>query len=153
MDVFQDELTGFLECFAFLKSQYKNLSGTICLASMFWSIWVARNELVFRNSRISAKGLELAIKYRAFSWARAARLISPDLQSCWAQSPSRSIQILARKDFDVWLENWSSIYHYMGFIDGSFHRDSSGQLRAGVGGYIINQQRLCQLVFSGPVVV
>ncbi|KAL1810529.1 hypothetical protein ACET3Z_027519 [Daucus carota] len=38
-----------------------------------------------------------------------------------------------------------------GFIDGSFNMNAAGQIVAGVGGVIINQQRACKLVFSGPV--
>lgn len=118
---------------------------------MFWSIWIARNELVFKDFRVSVKGLELAIKYRAFLWAQAAKLISQGFISHWALSPSRSVQIHTRKYLHHWLANWLSIYQYLGFIDGSSNMNAAGQIVAGVGGVIINQQRACKLVFSGPV--
>lgn len=39
----------------------------------------------------------------------------------------------------------------MSFIDGSFVKNSSGQVKSGVRGFLINNRRLCKLVFSGPV--
>ena len=149
----QDGVTSFSGSFQRIRVLYKHVSGSICLASMFWSIWIARNELIFRGFRISPKSLELAIKYRAFLWARAAKLISQSLMSSWAISPAHSVHIYSRKNLNSWLTNWLSIYQYAGFIDGSFQLKADGNILAGVGGVIINNKRLCKLVFSGPVEV
>lgn len=51
-----EESTVFTACFEKLRHQYKHKSGHIFLASMLWSIWIARNELVFKDIRISVKG-------------------------------------------------------------------------------------------------
>lgn len=152
VDNFEEKIASFFECFLKIKTLYEPMSGSICLAAMFWSIWVARNELVFRNSRISSSNLESVIKYRAFTWARAANLVSLDLQKGWAISPSTSTYMQARKDFLASVAKWSAVYNYLGFIDGAYLKKSSGQLLAGVGGFLINSNRSCQLIFSGPVV-
>lgn len=93
------DFKSFIDCFV------SSPSGSICLASMFWSVWLAQNDMVFRGVKDEDKSIESSIKFRAFTWARAANLISTPVQKYWALDPAHSLAVQAKKDFKDWLKS------------------------------------------------
>ena len=120
MDLSVRDCTDFIEHFALAGRKYYKEGGGICLASMLWSIWLARNDFVFNKSRISGRNLELIIKYRAFTWAQVSNLIAPGMENIWNLDPRACINLHGRQELKLLMSHWFSLYPLLGFIDGSY---------------------------------
>lgn len=140
------EFHSISQCFASVRAKNRSPISDICLASVFWSIWLARNDLIYKNSRISLACLEVAIKYRAYHWAKLTSLVSNNLESIWALAPGQAVKIQAKRHLGLLLDHWLNMYSYVGFIDGSFSKTQ----QSGIGGILINSAKRVKLLFSGP---
>lgn len=48
------------------------------------------------------------------------------------------------------LRNWFDRYAFVGFIDGTWKRYPTGMIQAGIGGFILNSNKLVSFIFLGP---
>lgn len=86
-----------------LDSLFRRISGDrlskawkVLVASVLWSIWLLRNELVFSNTRIKKKDFLSVISYRAKSWLHAAGLICEVYDHLWTQAPKDCVILSAK---------------------------------------------------------
>nr|KYP33792.1 hypothetical protein KK1_045326 [Cajanus cajan] len=83
-----EQILGLPSCGA--KNQYK--WAVIWLASI-WSIWLARNEVVFTNKFTSPNDLVELIKLRYWKWLKAKDLDFYYPFSCWSREPAACLNI------------------------------------------------------------
>ncbi|KAL1815403.1 hypothetical protein ACET3Z_017977 [Daucus carota] len=116
-----------------------------------WSIWLARNELVFSHSRISRETLEELIFYRFGAWSKASGLIAFASTPLWRVNPQGALAVHC---FTISKEFWHFKYVSFDFVcavDGAWELDFRGFPRGGIGGNIKNKSGKLQVTFSGPV--
>lgn len=79
------------------------------MIATLWSLWLARNDLLFKRYKINKKDLELMIKQRSYSWGLSFNLITINQANIWYIDPhaalSNKIRILKEKLLDFWLES------------------------------------------------
>lgn len=117
---------------------------------MLWSVWLSRNELVFKNIRVSDSYLENIIKSNSYIWGVSNYILLPGDLQAWEFSPQgllvRSSEYNKRKIVSFWLQ----ITNLVAFIDGACKKDGLGQIKAGLGGYILGRPTSLLFTFSGP---
>lgn len=142
---FNDNIWKGIEC----KSGVlvKSVWGSV-ISSTLWTLWLARNELLFERRKLSIPILLELTKIRSFKWNLASGMIIPELEKIWNINPEGAVLLSNRKKNRlILLEEQSSI---MGFTDGSFKADQNNQIWSGIGGYIVNAMEELIYFFSGP---
>lgn len=119
----------------------------LSIAATLWTIWLARNELVFTNTRISKVTLGQLIIHRAFKWATTNSWIQLEMEKEWSIHPAKAIvQCLHGLKSAL----WTTLYQKFDFIatfDGSWNHKTS---RGGMRGIIKNKHSQIVFLFSGP---
>lgn len=136
----------------FKLTSHKNLrvGGGVCLSALLWTIWMARNNLIFRGHRMSCNDIDLIIKQRSFEWCIASNLILPDQFTTWFISPSHALVNNARRAMINLISYWLQVNKVVGFIDGAWKKDNSGLVKAGIGGFLLKEKATLIFTFSGP---
>lgn len=142
-----------LDLFSIIRIKYSRECGGLCLAALLWSLWLARNDLVFNNNRTSRDALQLLIKFRAYSWAKANNLVSPNVENLWVLDPGQCAILKKQSVLKSLMDRWFSVYPFLGFIDGSYLKKGPLQCSGGIGGFLIDKRCKVKLLFSGPVEV
>lgn len=115
------------------------------VSAAIWTLWLSRNEVIFKNQKISDKDLEFLLLHRSFLWCRGGGLVHNTGLDTWKIDPTLAIQN-HRKDF---IHGLTQHWDYIGFIDGSM-KTTNNSHKSGIGGYIVdNKEELC-FIFSGP---
>lgn len=65
----------------------------IIVATVLWSIWLARNELAFKNKRIERGILQTIIFLHSYKLLEASQLIYGNLSNAWTLAPEGCIRI------------------------------------------------------------
>lgn len=119
----------------------------LTLSAAMWTIWLARNELVFEQTMVKIKNMIMLLKLRSFKWSLAWGGLSGDLQNLWLVNPMGAFLLHCRKCNEkgpIW---WNS--EYIGFADGSWERSGDGHIKSGVGGVLIDNIKNIIFNFSG----
>lgn len=122
----------------------------VSVAATIWSIWLARNELVFKNSRISRDTLNRLIVHRAFKWITANSWLDESMEKVWCQHPARAIVQYHQSLKSTLWASLSNTFELVTSIDGSW---SSKSLQGGMGGLIKTKQSKIIFLFSGPTLM
>lgn len=69
-------ITPFSSLTSALKYFSASLGGGYCLIAMLWTLWLTRNECVFKNTRIPKQLIPKLIKTRAWEWSVASNQIT-----------------------------------------------------------------------------
>lgn len=134
----------------FFSSKINSGGGGTCLISMIWTIWLARNECIFNNTRMEKHVLENLVRIRAWEWSLSNKQITKDFKTQWEVSP-----ILAYKKHDFWIihkliDKWREDHDFICFVDGSWKNGKHG-CKSGIGGFIMDKEKKVIYTFSGPV--
>ncbi|KAL4384698.1 hypothetical protein GQ457_15G025740 [Hibiscus cannabinus] len=125
------------------KSVTKQCWG-IALAAALWSLWLARNERVFRNLSKNQKDLLVFTKMRALIWIKALNekiLLKDDF---WWDDPIASLGPSNSELLQDWIPPESGCMKFN--VDGSFNT-----VAAGCGGVLRSSNGDMRAIFSGPV--
>lgn len=125
------------------------VGGGLCLAAMFWTIWLTRNDLVFKNQRLSTASLESLIINRSYSWGLSNKILLPNQLSAWHLNPKHLLSINTRVAKRNLVSYWSEISTIVGFIDGAW-KSNDLSTKAGIGGFLISNLNSLKFIFSGP---
>ena len=120
------------------------------VAATLWSVWLARNELVFSKVKIKKKALAKLIQLRVSKWGKASGLLDFGETPLWKIHPQGAIALHNHKvSKSFWLHKRSG-FDLVCAVDGAWGpvRKSMG---GGVGGTIHNNRGSLLLSFSGPV--
>ena len=121
------------------------------IAAALWSIWLARNELIFKQVRIKKENLVELIYIRVSKWGRASNLLGYGDTPIWRINPQGAV---ALHSFKLSSEFWT--YKFLCFdivsaVDGSWGITSESFHSGGMGGTIKTKEGRAILTFSGPV--
>lgn len=123
--------------------------GLICLSATLWSIWLARNELVFNNVQTTPSSLEYLIKYRSFCWGLANRSLTPSQLNVWEISPLSLLKFNHRIMQKNIINYWFQIVDLVGLVDGAWN-STAGSIKASIGGILLLSPQSVTFLFTGP---
>lgn len=118
----------FESAFRFLSSKVIKNDGGLCLTATLWVIWLSRNELMFKNIKTSEIRIERLIKSTSFSWGLANNMTLQGQEGEWNLCLNSIIKANVFKVKKSVLAYWFKISKLLGFIDGSWKMDESGQI-------------------------
>lgn len=70
---------------------------TVTICAGLWTLWLARNELVFQNITSSSSKLLALLKIRSFKWILAYSWFHKDLEDLWNVNPVGAILLYNKK--------------------------------------------------------
>lgn len=112
-----------------------------------WSIWLARNEKIFRKTSMSNQCLIQVYLFRTFNWALENGWLERSQSLKWCSQPQRALlEIEGNKIKELW-ERISHKSDLVIFIDGSWIPNSD---IGGMGGIIRTGCKRLKSVFYGP---
>lgn len=123
----------------------------IVVAATLWSIWLARNELVFSNIKISKATLVDLIFLRVSKWGKASGLIEFGDTPLWKIHPQGAIALhtfTLRSSF--WLHK-GLCFDLVCAVDGAWGLIGNSLFGGGIGGTVRNNKGSLLFSFSGPV--
>lgn len=122
----------------------------ICLASLLWSLWLARNECAFNKVKISQHNLHFIIKHRTYAWSVATNLVQENQENIWECHPLQTFRVCRSDTKRAILNSTFAISDFLCFSDGSWKDFQNNGAKAGIGGYILNKDNRVISIFSGP---
>ena len=123
------------------------------VAAAVWSIWLARNELVFQSISIRRSVLVQLVFTRVNKWGETSKLIPFTADPLWKTNPSGAISIYHNKlSKEFWKYKFLT-YEVVCAIDGAWGQINDGSYRGAIGGRILNNLGQIIHVFSIPVQV
>lgn len=130
----------------FKEGTMKKLWHLILVATV-WTIWLKRNEVIFKNQQINPVQIIILVKFRVKEWALALDLLNKDTMIWWELNPMGSVtrSVFLRKQGLL-----LSGFDLVGFIDGSWST-KNGVMKAGIGGILKDSVGRVKMNFSGPV--
>lgn len=129
------------------KGQYIALVWKTCVASVLWSLWLRRNNLVFNFQWESLRSTVDLIKFRCFKWLRAELNIPSDIYNIWLVNPQGAALLHKKSDLFQDLTWWNS--EFIAYTDGSWSVCNQVP-KSGVGGCILEKEGNILFIFSGP---
>lgn len=119
----------------------------VVVSSSIWSIWLSRNNEVFKKSNTTSDNLLNLVRVQSKEWAIAFSLIHKDAAYCWFRNPVGVVT--GSEEFKI-KEIISTGAALKGFVDGSW-KEFPSKIQAGIGGFIQNIKGDIIFTFSGPV--
>nr|XP_017256449.1 PREDICTED: uncharacterized protein LOC108226007 [Daucus carota subsp. sativus] len=123
------------------------------VAAAVWSIWLARNELVFQSTSPSRSCLLNLIFTRISKWGEASKLIPFSADPLWKSNPNGAVAIYFNKlNTEYW--NYKMMSHdLVCAVDGAWGECVDGSFKGAIGGRVVNKNKKILHVFSIPVQV
>ncbi|KAE8681632.1 hypothetical protein F3Y22_tig00111311pilonHSYRG00173 [Hibiscus syriacus] len=138
-----DEIFEF--CFQFRWTESTTLAWFVSFASTLWSLWLARNDVVFKSKSTNLKDLLVYVKMRAYAWCKALKVFSVLDEKRWWDWPGESAGICAQqRPKSVWKPPVSGQMKFN--VDGS----ATNKL-AGCGGILRTAEGYVVAMLFGPV--
>lgn len=81
-------------------------STTLCAA--VWTLWLARNELIFDMNKVSIDSMIVLLKIRSYKWSLAWGGLSKDLQDLWSVNPMGAFLLYCKKSKEPVTIWWNS---------------------------------------------
>lgn len=123
----------------------------IVVAAVLWTVWLARNELVFSKVKVNKQSLTELIYIRTSKWGKASGVLNYGDTPLWKVHPQGAIALHTFKECSsFWLHKRHG-FDFICAVDGAWGTSDSGRLGGGIGGTIHNNQGSLILSFSGPV--
>ncbi|XP_039050056.1 uncharacterized protein LOC120191133 [Hibiscus syriacus] len=118
----------------------------VSFAAALWSLWLARNEFVFRDKGTIIKDIILFVKMRAFAWCKALKVFEVLDEKRWWDSPGDAA--ISSEANRILKTVWQPPkFGQMKFnVDGSATKDV-----AGCGGVLRTAEGYVVAMFFGPV--
>lgn len=119
------------------------------ISATLWSVWLFRNELVFRNSKASRAGVVSVLRARIQKWLEVSGVLSNNLTNLFTVNPRGAIRLSYKQQCDKFWEDLRSRYDWVIAVDGAVQKKSNSQAKAGIGGTIRSKQGNLEYIFSG----
>lgn len=142
-------ITNLESAFREIAKRGHQFGGGICLTAMFWTIWKTRNELLFNNHKLQDAKIEYLIKFQAFGWGIANKLVNQQQIQPWFCNPIQVFKTNTRLAKRRLIAYWSEFSDIVGFIDGAWKKDSVGNITASIGGFLMESKLSLIFIFSG----
>ncbi|XP_039054282.1 uncharacterized protein LOC120196577 [Hibiscus syriacus] len=96
-----DEIFEF--CFQFRWTESTALAWFVSFAAALWSLWLARNDVVFKSKSTNLKDLLVYVKMRAYAWCKALKVFSVLDEKRWWDWPGESASLcVQQRPKSVW---------------------------------------------------
>ena len=148
MNLLPPETGNITECLRRGSKLHKS-GGGLCLAAIIWSIWTARNELLYQDILSPVHRVMEQIKFRSFCWAKTANIVSKEDFTSWCVSPLSAMNVYSLKSLKSTADYWLHFVDFIGLVDGANQNSISSS--AGMGGYILDKHNKVVFIFSGPI--
>ena len=125
----------------------------LVVAATLWTVWLARNEFCFRNSRLKEGTLQKLIFVRISKWGLASRQMTFGDDPLWKANPMGALNIHHHKASASFWKYKFDHYDYTCMVDGARDVNKWGNFCCGMGGCIKDKQGRILYCFSGPVKV
>ncbi|WOH00218.1 hypothetical protein DCAR_0519576 [Daucus carota subsp. sativus] len=127
------------------KSKFIKPVWHLTVAATLWSIWLARNEFVFSNTRLKADTLQELIFVRIAKWGMASGVLSFAYDPTWRINPIGAISLHHHQLRHAYWASRCEVYDIICMSDAAWVNNCGG-----VGGIIkLNTGKLLYC-FSGP---
>lgn len=70
---------------------------SLVMAAALWTLWLARNELVFEQKQTSLDSMIYLLKVRSFKWMQACGMMIKKLQCFWFVNPMGAFLVLNKR--------------------------------------------------------
>ena len=122
----------------------------LVVTALLWSIWIGRNEYVFKGKRLKEYEFSEVFHYRVASWGKASGLMDYGYDPLWKANPKGAIAVHTHKlSTEFWRFKMQS-FDYICAVDGAWGGNERGVIGGGMGGFIKNSQGRIKFLFSGP---
>ena len=92
----------------------------LVISASLWTLWLARNEMVFNNSKLNAVELKNLILVRVVKWGSAANILNVGSTPEWKLN---LVGVLTATHFKKSSQFWSFLknaYDYICMVDGAW---------------------------------
>lgn len=133
----------------FKKSKSKPVKSAwkVVVSATLWSIWLVRNNIIFRSDSVSKEAVLCLIKQFSREWCQSFKILLKPSSKWWNVNPIGSIT-------NTELFQYQGLFHvesdFISFIDGSCKR-IGGKIIVGIGGLIMTKTEEQCYSFSDPV--
>ena len=135
--------------FSFHRDKRSKHVWQMTVIAVMWSIWLARNEWVFRNKKISKLCLQQIILARINKWGAVEDLIPFSKDPLWLSNPLGAIKVyFHRLNSSFWI-NKRNVFELICAVSGSWNLNSRNELAGGIGGKIWTKEGVTYHVFAG----
>lgn len=123
----------------------------LIVAAVLWTIWLARNDLIFGKHKIQEKCFVNIIHIRIDKWGSAAGLMDFGADPLWRVNPSGAVAIRHHKILNTFWRFKRDQFDYVAAVDGAWGLADDFSYKGGIGGYLQDSSGKLVLIFSGPV--
>lgn len=86
------------------------------MASLLWSLWLARNDLLFNHNQVDSNAFLLLTNARSFEWCVIANIIPHDSINQWAIIPGATAENFLKYAKGEFLSSLISHYEILVFV-------------------------------------
>lgn len=123
----------------------------LVIAAALWSLWLARNELVFSKVRVERHVLIELLHIRISKWGKASGLLEYGDTPLWKVHPQGAIALHTFKVGNNFWRHKRQCFDVVCAVDGAWGLISETMYGGGIGGTIHDNKGSLILSFSGPV--
>lgn len=117
------------------------------ISATLWTLWLHRNESIFKNSSYTDKQTQYLIMYRSYQWCTSSGLLQNSSKSDWFDNPTHTVNTIQLN----FLNHLRNSRDYFGFTDGSW-KITNGVIKAGIGGYLEKNTGDICFLYSGNTI-
>lgn len=96
----------------------------LTMDAALWTLWLARNKLVFERKQTSMDKMIYLLKLRSFKWMQAGGKMIKEMQSLWFVNPMGAFLLLSKRNEKIGHVWWN--VEYVGFTDDVLGKDGTG---------------------------
>lgn len=114
------------------KESWEVKSWSITIAATNWSIWLARNEALFSNKKMSRQALEFLIFERITNWGKVSGVLSFASDPLWKVNPLGAIALISHKISSNFWDFKFQAFDLVCAVDGAWGISTSQQFKGGI---------------------
>ena len=122
----------------------------LVISATLWSIWLARNEVIFRNVRIKKSDLEELIFRRVSLWGSSLDFFKCGHMPLWRVNPQGALALYFHKATTKYWDFLGCSFEFICEVHGIYSPYQVG--KGSIGGAVKDTAGRIQYIFSGPVV-
>lgn len=141
----------FQKLFSLKNSKYVVKVWHTVVAASLWTIWLARNELLFKGTRLTNSTIKHLILVRVSKWGRASGLMNFGEDPIWKVNPIGLLHVHNRKASESFWKIKRECFDVVCMVDAAWGINNQGLTCGGVGGSIFCKSGKLVYCFSGQV--